>query len=404
MTTRKRQLRNGRSLWLAYPAPRIKTVSAAGGKTADVLIIGAGISGALIGELLAAQGYSVVFIDRRGPILGSTPASTALVLYEIDMPIIKLRTKIGEEKAIRAWRRSKLALENLRHRTEYLGIKCDMVQRDSLYLAGDMLGERSLAREGEARRSAGFESVFLDRAHLRKAYGISRPAALLSFGNLTLNPRTLTAGYLQAAIARGAKVIARDEVTALSESSSGVKAVTKSGGTIKARMAIYASGYELPKVVRDKSLHIASTFVMATRPQKRRLWPGETLIWEASDPYLYLRTTPDGRIICGGEDEDFGDEERRNAMLVAKVSQLSAKLGRLFPGVDTTPDFAWSANFGASATGLPKIGRLPGHKHVYAALGYGGNGITYSRLAAELISTELSGKSDPDAGLFSFHA
>lgn len=403
MTTRKRQLRNGRSLWLAYPAPRIKTVSAAH-ENADVLIVGAGISGALIGELLAAQDYSVVFIDRRGPILGSTPASTALVLYEIDMPIIKLRNKIGEEKAIRAWRRSKLALENLRHRTEYLGIKCDMEQRDSLYLAGDMLGEQSLAREGEARRSAGFESIFLDRAHLRKAYGISRPAALLSFGNLTLNPRLLTAGYLQAAITKGAKVIARDEVTALSESKAGVKAVTKSGGTIRARMAIYASGYELPHAVRDKSLRIASTFVMATRPQRRKLWPGEALIWEASDPYLYLRTTPDGRIICGGEDEDFADEEKRNAMLATKIGQLRAKLGRLFPNVDTVPDFTWSANFGTSATGLPKIGRLPGHKHVYAALGYGGNGITYSRLAAELLSAALGGKPDPDADLFSFRA
>lgn len=402
MATRKRQLRNGRSLWFAYPAPRIKTVSAIDGTTADVLIVGAGISGALIGELLAAQGYSVVFIDRRGPILGSTPASTALVLYEIDMPIIKLRNRIGEEKAIRAWRRSKLALENLRHRTEYLGIKCDMEQRDSLYLAGDMLAERSLAREGEARRSAGFESVLLDRAHLRRTYDISRPAALLSFGNLTLNPRLLTAGYLQWAIAKGAKVITRDEVTAVSESKSGVRAVTKSGSMIKARVAIYASGYELPHAVRDKSLRIASTFVMATRPQKRKLWPGETLIWEASDPYLYLRTTPDGRIICGGEDEDFADEEKRNAMLVTKVSHLRAKLGRLFPNIDTTPDFTWSANFGTSATGLPKIGRLPGHKHVYAALGYGGNGITYSRLAAELLLSELDGKPDPDADIFGF--
>jgi glycine/D-amino acid oxidase-like deaminating enzyme len=373
-------------------------------KTADVLIVGAGISGALIGELLAAQGYSVVFIDRRGPILGSTPASTALVLYEIDMPIIKLRTKIGEEKAIRAWRRSKLALENLRHRTEHLGIKCDMEQRDSLYLAGDILGERNIAREGEARRSAGFESIFLDRSHLRRAYGISRPAALLSFGNLTLNPRLLTAGYLQAAIAQGAKVLARDEVTVLSESRSGVKAVTKSGSSIRARLAIYASGYELPHMVRDKSLRIASTFVMATRPQKRKLWPDEALIWEASDPYLYLRTTPDGRIICGGEDEDFADEEKRNAMLPVKIACLRKKLRQLFPGVDTAPDFTWSANFGTNTTGLPKIGCLPGHKNVYAALGYGGNGITYSRLAAELLSTELSGEPDPDADLFSFRA
>ena len=402
MPTRKKQLRNGRSLWFAFPAPRIKTIPLEPPLATDILIIGAGISGALIGELLSAQGYSVLLIDRRGPILGSTPASTALVLYEIDTPLIELRRKIGVEKAIRAWRRSKLALDNLRHRTEFLGIRCDMEQRRSLYLAGDLLDEKKLAGEAETRRAAGFECVLLDRLHLRKAYDIARPAALLSFGDLALNPRLLTAGYLRAAIANGAKVIAREEVTALSEGRSGVTAVTKGGGRIRAGVAIYASGYELPKMVRDKSLRIASTFVLATRPQKRKLWPGEALIWEASDPYLYLRTTPDGRIVCGGEDEDFADEAKRNAMLGAKVVRLRAKLGRLFPAVDTTPDFTWSASFGTSSDGLPKIGRLPGHRHVYAALGYGGNGITYSRLAAELLATEIAGKEDPDADLFAF--
>jgi glycine/D-amino acid oxidase-like deaminating enzyme len=42
------------------------------------------------------------------------------------------------------------------------------------------------------------------------------------------------------------------------------------------------------------------------------------MIWEASDPYLYLRTTPDGRIICGGEDEDFSDEAARDRLLGRK--------------------------------------------------------------------------------------
>lgn len=404
MATRKRQLRSGRSLWFAYRAPRIRTFAASRAHAADVLIVGAGISGALIGELLSARGHSVILIDRRGPILGSTPASTALVLHEIDSPIIKLRNRIGEVNAIRAWRRSKLALDNLRHRTAFLDIRCDMESRRSLYLAGNLLDEEGLAREGEARRAAGFETVFLDRAHLRRAHGIARSGALLSFGNFSLNPRLLAAGYLQAAIANGAKVIAREEVTALTESRSAVTAVTKSGHEITARKAIFASGYELPSIIRDRSLRIASTFVLATRPQRRKLWPGEALIWEASDPYLYLRTTPDGRIVCGGEDEDFADEEKRNAMLAVKVARLRAKLQQLFPAVDTTPQFAWSANFGTSANGLPKIGRLPRHRHVYAALGYGGNGITYSRLAAELLSAELSGKHDPDADLFAFRA
>jgi glycine/D-amino acid oxidase-like deaminating enzyme len=38
------------------------------------------------------------------------------------------------------------------------------------------------------------------------------------------------------------------------------------------------------------------------------------LIWEASEPYLYLRTTEDGRVICGGEDEDFADTEKRDSL------------------------------------------------------------------------------------------
>jgi hypothetical protein len=39
------------------------------------------------------------------------------------------------------------------------------------------------------------------------------------------------------------------------------------------------------------------------------------MIWEASDPYLYLRTTPDGRVIRGGEDEEFSDDRQRDVLL-----------------------------------------------------------------------------------------
>jgi hypothetical protein len=36
--------------------------------------------------------------------------------------------------------------------------------------------------------------------------------------------------------------------------------------------------------------------------------PSECCIWEAADPYLYIRTTPEGPVICGGgEDAEFSD-------------------------------------------------------------------------------------------------
>lgn len=125
-------------------------------------------------------------------------------------------------------------------------------------------------------------------------------------------------------------------------------------------------------------------------------------IWEASDPYLYLRATADGRVICGGEDEEFEDENARDALIAEKTKRISQKLGKLMPQLDTTAQYAWTGWFGSTATGLPIIAKAPRHRHVHAIMGYGGNGITFSRIAAEIVLAELTGARDSDAGLFAF--
>jgi glycine/D-amino acid oxidase-like deaminating enzyme len=128
------------------------------------------------------------------------------------------------------------------------------------------------------------------------------------------------------------------------------------------------------------------------------------LIWESADPYLYLRTTGDGRIICGGEDEEFANEDARDALIPSKTARLSAKLARLFPSIDPRPEFAWAGAFGTTRTGPPLIGMLPGNPRVHAVMGYGGNGITFSRIAAEIVRADLTGATDADAALFAFEA
>jgi glycine/D-amino acid oxidase-like deaminating enzyme len=126
------------------------------------------------------------------------------------------------------------------------------------------------------------------------------------------------------------------------------------------------------------------------------------MMWEAATPYLYVRTTPDGRVICGGEDEKFSDEEARDALLERKTKVLARKLRQLLPGIDSTVDFAWTGTFGETATGLPTIGAVPGLPHCWVALGYGGNGITYARVAADVICGALTGHPDCDADLYDF--
>src|SRR3990170_5634699 len=99
----QRDLRTGLSLWLAKkPAPfRIdETVT---GIRADVVVVGTGISGALVADALTQAGYSVLALDRREPMSGSTPASTTLLSFELDTPLIELSRKIGRSDAARGW-------------------------------------------------------------------------------------------------------------------------------------------------------------------------------------------------------------------------------------------------------------------------------------------------------------
>jgi len=124
-------------------------------------------------------------------------------------------------------------------------------------------------------------------------------------------------------------------------------------------------------------------------------------VWEASEPYSYLRTTADNRIIIGGEDEDLTDEKERDAKIPAKTAALLEKLTAFAPGANAKVDASWAGFFGQTEDGLPLIGTVPSALNCYAAFGYGGNGITFSALAADLIAGLIEGEHDPLYDFFS---
>ena len=402
MVSTPRDLRTGRSVWEGRRVTRVRHRQLRSELTTDVLIIGAGITGAMIADRLAQSGLKVTIVDRRDdPVQGSTVASTALVQYEIDTPLCMLSRKIGKANAMRAWRRSRLAVEAVAARLSELKVQ-DVTRRDGLYLAGNTLDAAGLEREHAARREAGLPDRLLSRKELKQRFGLSRSAALLAYGNLVIDPRKAAHAMLAAATQNGARVFAPVDIVDIDCHARSATAITDRGHTIRCRTLVMATGYEFPKFVPARGHKIISTYAIATVKQPKRLWPGQCTIWEASEPYLYLRTTPEGRIICGGEDEDFVDEKKRDRLLARKTRTLQNKLQKLLPGVSTEIDFAWCGSFGQSSTGLPIIGAIPKMPHCFAALGYGGNGITYSRIAADVIASAVIGRPDCDADLYDF--
>jgi glycine/D-amino acid oxidase-like deaminating enzyme len=400
--TRHRDLRTGRPLWLDRRRPALASKPLPRSVRGDVLVVGAGISGAIIAEQLADAGLKVIIVDRRRPVSGSTVASTALLQYEIDTPLFQLADRIGPERAERIWRRSKLSVDALRDRTERLGIKADQASRSSIYLDGNVLDAGGLGREADARRRAGFEVELLKPAEMKARYGIAGRHAIVGYGNYSADPRLLATGYLNAAIAKGARLYSPVDVAHVAPENSGVRAFSVEGHEIVVGSVVFATGYEMIKAVPTKGNKIISSWCIATKPQPRNIWPTAAIIWEAADPYLYIRTTPSGQVICGGEDEEISDAAQRDAKIADKTATLCAKLGKLLPQLDASAAYAWAGSFGDSTTGTPTIGPIPRMANCFAAMGYGGNGITFSMMAGQMLRGMIAGNGDPDADLVSF--
>ena len=402
VATRARDLRSGRPIWTGRRAPSVSQLALSKNHKIDVLVIGAGLTGAIVADALSSAGVEVAVVDKRGPARGSTLASTALVQYEIDTPLIMLTRKIGKRNAVRAWRRSRLAVESLSARFGELALT-DVVRRNSLYLAGDVLGADDLRREHQARSAIGLPSRFLDSKSLQKNFGITRAAALVGYGNLAIDPRKATLALLSAAASNGAQIFSNMEMTKVTPKRGGVVVTAANDCRIQCAHLVFATGYELPDGVPHDNHKITSTWAIATAPQsKERLWPGECMICEASDPYLYIRTTAEGRVICGGEDEELSNADERDDLIARKTAALKRKLHKLLPKIDTTVEFAWTGAFGETDTGLPIIGQVPGMPRCWIALGYGGNGTTYAAIAAEIIVGAIVGRPDVDADIYQF--
>ncbi len=358
----------------------------------DVAIIGGGITGSLMAEHLSRLGHSVVVIDREQPGLGSTRASTAMLQWETDSSLSELTDLYGFERAANVYRRSRAAVAGLTELVAAHGISCAFQPRPTLYIAAGDVGEKELSEELALRHRAELPGALLSYTSLRRDFGFDREAAILSPGSAEADPLLLSWSLLRIAGGNGTRIIDADAVNFHDEGGR-VLVETSSQHVIDAGHVVLATGYVMPHFVMPACHTISSSFAISTvRQQPDQLWPERALVWEASEPYLYMRTTADNRIVIGGEDEEIADPQVRDAMLADKVLRLREKLARIWPAASAEISHAWCGAFGETSDGLPLIGPVPGASNIYAAYGYGGNGITFSYLASRMIAAMISGE------------
>jgi glycine/D-amino acid oxidase-like deaminating enzyme len=365
----------------------------------EALVIGGGISGALLAHRLSKKGVDCVLIDRRDIGFGSTSASTALLQYEIDTPLHKLRQQVGAAAAERAY---SLGIEAIHRLQKLAGTECGFAFRPSLQIAAKVNHLADLQSEYRTRRQLKFPVRFLNRQELKDC-GINGAGALRSSIAGEVDPYRLTHRLLRLACATGLRVFDQTAALRYRHSRSGVTVDTSRGSKVKCHTVFFATGYETRDILPRNVVSLRSTYAFVSEPfESLDWWKDRSLIWGTGDPYIYLRTTADRRVLVGGEDDHVLNPARRDRQIPAKTATLVRRFRKLFPQIQLEPAFGWAGLFGSTKDGLAYIGAHPSFPRAYFALGFGGNGITFSEIASRILTDLFLGRVQPDQKIFRF--
>jgi glycine/D-amino acid oxidase-like deaminating enzyme len=370
----------------------------------DIAIIGAGITAALVADALVGTGKRIVVLDSRDVAQGSTSASTALLQYEIDTHLVDLVQMLGAEPAMRAYLACAASFSLLEQRFPDLLPQAGYERRPSLYLASDDRAVATLRAELAARRDIGFACEWLDENALRSRFGCQRPGAILSALGAQVDPYRLTRALFSACRRHGVRQFARTPVNRIETRPDALVLHTAGGSTVTAAHVAVCAGYESLQFLPHDVAEVNNTFALITEPLARREWIDTLpLIWESNRPYLYIRSSPDGRLIVGGADVPFKNAVARDLLLPRQVRRLQQQYEELM-GAELPPvAYAWAGSFAETRDGLPLIGRVAGmDPRLQFALCYGGNGITYSVHAGEIIRAGIEGRQHALDSVFGF--
>ncbi|RYY60770.1 MAG: FAD-dependent oxidoreductase, partial [Chitinophagaceae bacterium] len=342
-----------------------------------MLIVGGGITGLATALLLQQQGKRCIVAEAHTLCYGTTGGTTAHLNTFFDTSYDRVESDFGEDASRLLHTAARSALDLVKRHIAEFGIDCGHAEKDGYVYAQTEEQEKELGKMFEASVNAGAEVAYTESIPVpmpfRKAIVYRRQAQF--------HPTRYVLGLDKAFGAAGGLVLQGCRVESF-EKDGELLRVKTSRGEIDARWIIWAT--HIPpgiNLLHFRNAPYRSYAVAATLSDDN--YP-EGLAYDLYDPYHYFRTQEvDGKryLIAGGEDHKTAH--------VTNTDQCFAKLEaylRNHYAVDEIA-FRWSSQYFEPADGLPYIGHLPGNPHnVLVATGYSGNGMTYSHIAAQLLS------------------
>ena len=179
----------------------------------EVVIMGAGITGALVCWYLNHAGIKTIVVDKRHVGTGSTAASTALLQYEIDTPLTKLCDMVGEQDAVTSYQLCINSITEIQKITTQLKEDCGFIIKPSLQYASTKKDVDDLEKEYALRLKHTMPVQWLEANEIEKKFGFKKEAAILSSIGAGVDAYELTHAILNYCIKKfDTKVFDKTEV------------------------------------------------------------------------------------------------------------------------------------------------------------------------------------------------
>ena len=356
----------------------------------DVVIVGGGITGISTAFHLQNAGRKCIVIEANNLCFGTTSGTTAHLNTLLDVPYTRILKNFGKEDAELVARATTEAIDFIKTNISKYQIDCEFQDASAYLFSQTNEQTEELDEIYEACREVGLDV----------SYALSLPVTI-DFektievrGQGKFHPVKYVYALAREFEKLGGVILQHTRVSGI-EDTQGITVETDNGN-FRAANLIYAThippGVNLLQMRCEPWRSYAISFTTTDNKYT------QDLLYDMYDPYHYIRSQKiNGKeyLIVGGEDHKTGQNENAEASFLRLESYI-----RKHFNVDEIL-FKWSSQYFEPADGLPYIGHLPGHPgNIFVATGYGGNGMTYSSVAAILLKQIMLEEDSPYIKLF----
>ena len=388
----------GSSPWIhALSSPRPAHARFRGKRAADVVVVGAGITGCAVAYACAKAGLDTLVLEAARIGQGGTGRGAGLLAADPGPSFRQVVAAHGLRDARRvfeAWRRGAIEGAALLRR---LRIYCQLTARDAVVVArGDDAGH--LRREFDARSAAGLRLAWQTPKQLYTRTKLDVAGGVRVRDGFTLDPYRACLGLATAAVRRGAVYFEQSPVEKVRFTRRHADVIT-AHGTIRAGAVVVTTGSataefkSLRRHLKRREIYFVMTEPVTAGVRKQLGDPALVLADLMTPPHL-IRWAPGDRLLVGGADQNETTPRTRPAVLVQRTGQLMYQLLTMYPAISgLRPEFGWEASYGEASDGLMYIGAHRNYPHQLFALGASGS-VTGAFVASRILLQALRGSSD----------